>query len=70
MNKHIIFEHDYLNEIKDRLYAKADLLNISTIIKATGVPRRTILAFCKGQIPVTSFQNIVKLYKYIEQNNI
>lgn len=70
MNKKIIFEHDYLIEIKERLSAKANILNVSAIAKSTGLPRAVIVKFCNGEIPNTSFNNIVTLYKYIEEHNI
>lgn len=69
-NKNIIFEHDYLTEIKERLSKKANILKISTIHKETGVSRFVISQFMSGNIPSTSFENIVTLYKYLQDNNI
>lgn len=69
-NKSIIYEHDYLSEIKLRLQNKAHILKISTIHKETKVSRFVISQFMNGKIPSTSFENIVKLYKYLNENNI
>lgn len=67
---HIIFEHDYLTEIKSRLVAKANIINLAEMQRQTGVPRPVLKSFTLGIIPNTSFENIVKLYKYIEEQNI
>ena len=69
-NTHILFEFDYLNDIKVRLHNKKSILNVSTIHKESGVPRRIIDHFISGEIPNISFKNTVKLYKYLEQHNI
>lgn len=67
---HVLFNHDYLIEIKERLSKKANILKISTIHTETGVSRFVISKFMAGEIPSTSFQNIVTLYRYLEENNI
>lgn len=69
-SKHVLFKHDYLNEIKERLTAKADLLNVSSISRQTNVPRTVIQSFMSGKIPNTNFNNIVALYRFIEEQNI
>lgn len=69
--KHLLFQHDYLLEIKSRLSAKAGVLNVSYIHRQTGVSRPVIQAFVNGEVPTNiSFANVVKLYKYIEEQNI
>lgn len=68
--KHLLFQHDYLKEISERLSAKAKILNLSHIHRQTLVPRSVIRAFANGEVPSTSFNNIVKLYKYIEEQHI
>lgn len=70
MKKTIIFEHDYLTEIRDRLSVKSDILNISNVADGATVPRSVVAKFAAGQIANTSFENIVKLYKFIVENNI
>lgn len=67
---HVLFEHDYLTEIMQRLSAKSHILNVSSISRQTGVPRVVIQNFISGQIPKTSFTNVVALYKFIEEQNI
>lgn len=69
-SKHLLFQHDYLAEIKERLSGKSGILNVSHIHRQTGVPRTVIQTFINGNIPSTSFNNIVVLYKYIEEQNI
>lgn len=69
-NKHILFQHDYLDEIANRLSAKAHLLNISSISRQTNVPRGVIQSFMAGKIVNTNFKNVVALYKFIEEQNI
>lgn len=69
-NKHILFQHDYLEEIANRLSAKAHLLNISSISRQTGVPRGVIQSYMAGKIVNTNFKNVVALYKFIEEQNI
>lgn len=70
MKKTIIYEHDYLTEIKERLSAKSAVINISSIAENADVPRAVVTKFANGQIANTSFENIVKLYKFITENNI
>lgn len=70
-SKHLLFKHDYLLEIKCRLSAKAGVLNVSYIHRQTGVSRPVIQAFINGEVPTNiSFANVVKLYKYIEEQKI
>lgn len=68
--KHMIFKYDYLTDIKDRLSQKAELFNASEIHRQTNVPRPVINQFMRGYIPNTSFSNIVKLYEYLETQNV
>ena len=69
--KHCLFEHDYLEEIKNRLYNKTEILNLAFIQRQTGVSRQNLQMFMNGEIPSTiSFMNVVKLYKFIEEQNI
>lgn len=63
-------EFDYLENIRQRLSKKADILNISGIQRHTKVPRRVIATFMQGEIPNTSFSNIMALYTYLEEQNI
>lgn len=70
MDKTIIYTHDYPCEIKDRLSAKVEILNISSIAEQAKVPRIIVMKFANGEIPNTSFENVVKLYKFIVENNI
>ena len=68
MKKTIIFKHDYLAEIRDILSSKNKILNVSTIAGQSGVPRSVVAKFAAGEIPNTSFENVVKLYKFITEN--
>lgn len=69
--KHTLFQHDFVLEIKSRLSAKAGVLNVSYIHRQTGVSRPVIQSFINGNVPSNiSFANVVKLYKYIEEQNI
>lgn len=70
MDTSIIYKHDYLKEISDRLMAKAEILNISNLAEQAGVPRSVVANFAKGEIPTTSFENVVKLYKFLTENKI
>ena len=67
---HIIFQFDYLTDIQTRLSNKHSILKISTLCKESGVSRRAIETFMSGKIPNISFENIAKLYKYLEEHNI
>lgn len=70
MDTSIIYKHDYLKEISDRLTAKAEILNISNLAEQAGVPRSVVANFAKGKIPTSSFENVVKLYKFLTENKI
>lgn len=70
MDTSIIYKHDYLKEICERLTAKAEILNISNLAEQAGVPRSVVANFAKGKIPTTSFENVVKLYKFLTENKI
>lgn len=68
MDKTIIYKHDYLAEISKVLSSKNKILNISVIADQAGVPRSVVTKFAYGEIPNTSFENVVKLYKFITEN--
>lgn len=69
-NTRILYTHDYLDEIMQRLKNKKDILNLASIHRNTGVPRPVLNKFINGEIPNTSFTNIVKLYEYLEEQQI
>lgn len=68
MDKTIIYKHDYLAEISKVLSSKNKILNISVIADQANVPRSVVAKFASGEIPNTSFENVVKLYKFITEN--
>lgn len=69
-DKAIIYQYDYLNDIRKRLSAKSNILNASSIALNADIPRSVVTKFINNEIPNTSFENIVKLYKFIEEQNI
>lgn len=69
-NLSVLYKHDYLAEIIERLQSKADIINVSQISKKTGVSRFVLNQFLKGEKPNTSFENIVKLYEFLDQSSL
>lgn len=63
-------EIDYMDYILSRLKGKGNVLNITYICKQTNVPRKVIEKLTSGEVPTTSYQNIVVLYDFVKINNI
>ena len=66
----VLYTYDYIGAIIQRLTAKRQYLNVSQISRDTGVSRAIISSLMNGERVNTSFENVVTLYKFLDDNRI